>query len=394
MSMKSILFFFGIAVCYPFFTQEDLTFTANKRLVQPAVLKSDNTYDTKDLVEISFNAPKSLDSKGTRKYQWSINGATEAGKGWTLPKGGTTKGEKLKVYFEKVGNYTVSLSLTVTVKKKVGEDTEEEENEYTGETEDFISVRSVFPELAALYAQKPQPDYVKLVEKASEYSVKPKYANDPTPQLFLAKGYLGLVKSGNNDPRFESALEECITSFNTARELDKNGVIFDNEHQAFLQELESYLFDEGIKDYISSDPIGDPEGFEVLTEYLDYYSQISFAPITSTFMQARIKYQKKDTKGANALWNSEIPKLKKYTDLDVETTYGKKFKDEMGKDIILSTIDFQLLKFGVMASTRLMKTRDGNATKACDLINVVSPWLADQRDFTQFVSKDFNNCAE
>lgn len=392
MKKKFAILYLGISSF--FFSQEELTFTANKRLMEPAIVKSDNTYDTKDLVEINYVVPKSLDSKGTKKFQWSINGSTEAGKGWILPKGLSTTNEKLKVYFDKVGNYTVSLTLTVTVKKKVGEEIEEEETEYSGEMEDFISVRSVFPELAVIYAQKPAPDYVKLVERASEYSVKPKYANDPTPHLFLAKGYLGLVKTTNTDPRFESAMEECITSFNTARELDKNGVIFDDEHQRFLLELESYIFDENIKDNLTTDPKSDPDGFDVLMENIDYYNQISFAPITSTFLQAATKYQKKDTKGANLIWNTEIVKLKKYKDLDIETTYGKKFEDENGMKIILSHLDLQMLKFGVMQSASIMKTRDGNSTKACELLNIVSPWLSDQRDFMQFMTKEFNNCGE
>lgn len=392
MKLGLTLFFF--ALCTFYFTQEELSFTANKRLMEPAVLKNDNTFDPKDLVEISFVSPKSLDSKGTKKFQWSINGATQASKGWTLPKGLNTTNEKLKVYFDKVGNYTVSLTLTVTVKKKVGEDIEEEETEYSGEIEDFISVRSVFPELAAIYAQKPTPNYVKLVEKASEYSVKPKYANDPTPHLFLAKGYLGLVKSTNNDPRFESAMEECITSFNTARELDRNGVIFDDEHQRFLLELESYVFDENIKDNVSANPKTEVDAFDILVENIDIYSQISFAPITSSFFQAATKYMKKDTKGANLIWNTEIPKLKKYIDLDIETTYGKKFKDDMGTSIIISNVDIQMLKFGVMQSALLMKTRDGNSTKACDLLNIVSPWLSEERDFMAFMTTEFNNCGE
>jgi hypothetical protein len=392
--MKLGLSFLFFAICTFYFTQEELSFTANKRLLEPAALKNDNSFDSKDLVEISCVAPKSLNPQGTKKYQWSINGVTEAGKGWILPKGLTTTNEKLKVYFDKVGNYTVSLTLVVTVKKKVGDEIEEEETEYSGEMEDFISVRSVFPELAAIYAQKPTPDYVKLVERASEYSVKPKFANDPTPHLFLAKGYLGLVKTTNTDPRFESAMEECITSFNTARELDKNGVIFDDEHQRFLIELETYIFDENIKDNMNSDPKTDPDGFDIFTENIDFYNQISFAPITSIFLQASTKYLKKDTKGANALWTTEIPKLKKYKDLDVETTYGKKFEDENGTKIILSTVDLQMLKFGVMQSASLMKTRDGNSTKACELLNIVAPWLSDQRDFVQFMTKEFNNCGE
>jgi hypothetical protein len=392
--MKLGLSFVFFVIYTAYFTQDELSFTANKRLMQPAVVKSDKTYDIKDLVEISYVVPKSLDSKGTKKFQWSINGATKSGKGWVLPKGLTTTNEKLKVYFEKVGNYTISLTLTVTVKKKVGEDFEEEETEYSGETEDFISVRSVFPELAAIYAQKPTPDYVKLVERASEYSVKPKYANDPTPHLFLAKGYLGLVKTTNTDPRFESAMEECITSFNAARELDKNGVIFDDEHQRFLLELETYIFDENIKDNVNSDPKTDPDGFDVFMENIDYYNQISSAPISSIFLQASTKYLRKDTKGANLLWNTEILKLKKYKDLDIETTYGKKFEDENGAKIIFSNLDFQMLKFGVMQSATLMKTRDGNSTKACELLNLVAPWLSDQRDFVQFMAQEFNNCGE
>jgi hypothetical protein len=111
-------------------------------------------------------------------------------------------------------------------------------------------------------------------------------------------------------------------------------------------------------------------------------------------LQASTRYLKKDTKGANALWTSEIPKLKKYKDLDVETTYGKKFEDENGTKIVLSTVDLQMLKFGVMQSASLMKTRDGNSTKACELLNIVAPWLSDQRDFVQFMTKEFNNCGE
>ena len=77
----SIIFLIGF-LSFGVFGQTDLTFSANKRLVQPAILKDNNTYDAKDLVEISFQNPSGIDSKGTKKYQWSINGATEDGKGW------------------------------------------------------------------------------------------------------------------------------------------------------------------------------------------------------------------------------------------------------------------------------------------------------------------------
>jgi hypothetical protein len=392
--MKKLFFLSLFLLSINAFSQEEITFKASTRLLQPAQLEIDNSYNPKDRVEISFEMPKTIDAKGSRKYQWTINGSVEPGKGWVLEKGANLNSDKLKVYFVKVGNYSIGLTLTVTVKTKVGDEIEEDETEYTGEMEDFISVRSVFPELAALYAEKPNPNYVKLVERASEYSVKPKYANDPTPHLFLAKGYLGLVKTTNTDPRFESALEECISSFNTARELDKNGVIFDNEHQRFLLELETYLYDENIKENVNADPKSDPDGFDVLQENADNYSQVSFAPITSVFLQAALKYIKKDVKGANQIWASEIPKLSKYVYLDVETAYGKKFKDELGNEVVFSNIDLKILKFGVMKSALLLKSRDGNSTLACELINKVKPWLTKERDFLPFVKEQFNNCYE
>ena len=237
-------------------------------------------------------------------------------------------------------------------------------------------------------------DYVKLVEKASEYSVKPKYASDPTPHLFLAKGYLGLVKTTNTDPRFESAFEECISSFNTARELDKNGVIFDDEHQRFLIELETYIFDENIKENVNADPKNDANGFDIITEFVEFYNQVSYAPITSTMLQAALKYSKKDLKGANLIWNTEIPKLKKYQNLEIETVYGKKFKTEIGTELVISKIDLIMLKIGVMKSAVIMKTRDGNSTKACELIKIVTPWFENDREFTMFLNKEFNNCGE
>ncbi|NBU48250.1 MAG: hypothetical protein EBS34_12600 [Flavobacteriales bacterium] len=392
--MKKLFFLPLFLLSINAYCQEELVFKANTRLVQPAQLEPDNKYNPKDRVEISFVMPKNIDPKGSKKYQWTINGATSPGKGWVLEKGTNLNSEKIKVYFEKVGNYSVGLTFTVTVKTKVGDEIEEDETEYSGEKEDFISVRSVFPELAALYAEKPNPNYVKLVEKASEYSVKPKYANDPTPHLFLAKGYLGLVKTTNTDPRFESALEECISSFNTARELDKNGVIFDNEHQRFLVELENYLFDENIVNNVDADPKTDPDGFDIVVENVDNYNQISFAPITSVFLQAAYKFMKKDVKGANQIWADAIPILKKYVQTDGETAYGKKFKDEAGNEIIISNIDLKILKFGVMKSAVLLKARDGNASLACELINIVKPWLTKERDFLPFVKGQFNNCKE
>ncbi|MFN4951298.1 MAG: hypothetical protein ACK5F0_06735 [Flavobacteriales bacterium] len=376
------LFLLLLTAVFNIMYAQDITFTSDKRLVQPTVngeVKAENT------IEIKSSLKKPLNGKKT--YTWTINGSSEPGKGWELVKGTTLSGEKIKISFNKIGNYSVGLTIVAIS----GED----ENEVSGEVEDFISVRSVFPELAALYAQKPVPNYVKLVEKSSEYTVKPKFANDPTPNLFLAKGYLGLVKSGNPEPRFETAIEDCISSFVAAKELDKNGVIMDDEHQRFLDELQQYLLNENILVNYDADPKSNPESYDQLVEYIDYYSQTTSAPVCASLMQGYFKYLKKDSKGANLLWNTEILKLKKYVNLDEKTAYGERYKDDLGNEIILSTVDLKVLKLGAMKVAQVMKTRDNqNPKEACKLLSILEPFLIDDTEFATFYSKEFNSCQE
>lgn len=376
------LFLLLLTAVFNIMLAQDITFTSDKRLVQPTVngeVKAENTVEIKSSLKTPLN--------GKKTYTWTINGSSEPGKGWELFKGTTLSGEKIKISFNKIGNYTIGLTIVAIS----GED----ENEVSGEVEDFISVRSVFPELAALYAQKPVPNYVKLVEKASEYTVKPKFANDPTPNLFLAKGYLGLVKSGNPEPRFETAIEDCISSFVAAKELDKNGVIMDDEHQRFLDELQQYLLNENILVNYDADPKSNPESYDQLVEYIDYYSQTTSAPVCASLMQGYFKYLKKDSKGANLLWNTEILKLKKFVNLDEKTAYGERYKDDLGNEIILSTVDLKVLKLGAMKVAQVMKTRDNqNPKEACKLLSIVEPFLIDDTEFATFYSKEFNSCQE
>jgi hypothetical protein len=376
------LFLLLLTAVFNILSAQDITFSSDKRLVQPSVngeVKAENIIEIKSSLKTPLN--------GKKTYTWTINGSSEPGKGWELVKGTTLSGEKIKISFNKIGNYSIGLTIVAVS----GED----ENEVSGEVEDFISVRSVFPELAALYAQKPVPNYVKLVEKSSEYTVKPKFANDPTPNLFLAKGYLGLVKSGNPEPRFETAIEDCISSFAAAKELDKNGVIMDDEHQRFLDELQQYLLNENILVNYDADPKTNPESYDQLVEYIDYYSQTTSAPVCASLMQGYFKYLKKDSKGANLLWNTEILKLKKFVNLDEKTAYGERYKDELGNEIILSTVDLKVLKLGAMKVAQIMKTRDNqNPKEACKLLSIVEPFLIDDTEFATFYSKEFNSCQE
>ena len=374
--------FFTLLIASALVLAQDITFSANKRLVEPAMngeIKPENTVEIKSTLKTALN--------GTKTYTWTINGTTEPGKGWEVVKGTSLTGEKIKISFNKLGNYSIGL----TVVAVSGED----ENEVSGEIEDFISVRSVFPELAALYAQKPTPNYVKLVEKSSEYVVKPKFANDPTPNLFLAKGYLGVVKTGNPESRFESAMEDCISAFAAAKELDKNGVIGDDEHQRFLDELQQYLFNENIAVHYDADPKANPESYDQLVEYIDFYTQTSAAPVCASLFQGYFKYLKKDTKGSTLQWTTEIQKLKKFIDLDEKTAYGSKYKDDQGNEIILSNVDLKVLKLGAMKVAELMKKRDNqNPKEACKLLSLVEPFLIDDTEFATFYKKSFNSCQE
>jgi len=376
----SLLFSLSLVFCNYF--AQDITFTANKRLVEPVVnneVKPENTVEIKSALKTPLN--------GKKTYTWTVNGSTEPGKGWELIKGTTLTGDKIKVSFNKIGNYSIGL----TVVAVNGED----ETEVSSEVEEFISVRSMFPELAALYAQKPTPNYVKLVEKADEYILKPKYANDPTPNLFLAKGYLGLVKTGNPEARFENAMEDCISSFAAARELDKNGVIMDDEHQRFLDELQTYLFNENILVHYDSDPKTNPDSYDQLVEYVDYYAQTTYAPVCVSLLQGYFKYLKKDTKGANLLWTVEIAKLQKFVKLEEESAYGQHYKDDLGNEIVMSKNDLNLLKLGAMKVAQLMKNRDNqNPKEACKLLAIVEPFLIDDTEFATFYSNEFNSCQE
>ena len=80
--MKKLFFISLFFLSFNAFSQEEITFKASTRLLQPAQLEIDNSYNPKDRVEISFELPKNIDANGSRKYQWTINGAVEPGKVW------------------------------------------------------------------------------------------------------------------------------------------------------------------------------------------------------------------------------------------------------------------------------------------------------------------------
>ncbi len=126
---------------------------------------------------------------GTKKVatEWVISGVK--GKDWDFTKG-DEKSDIIEVSFKRVGNYSVSLNVTYAVKKtlKNGE-VEEEEFDLSVDNDNFITVTNNLDELTQLHADS---NFIKLVKRAGDYTVKEKYANDPTPYIFLAKGLFGV----------------------------------------------------------------------------------------------------------------------------------------------------------------------------------------------------------
>jgi hypothetical protein len=345
---------------------QELTFSATRRLVEPVL---NNEIKPENIVEVTYAPDKKIVKKA---HLWKINGSSVPTKGWEFVKGySATSKDKIQLVFTKVGNYSIEL--------EVETDTLTDEETFYGEFSDFITVRSLFPELAALYAQKPKPSYMKLVEKASEYVVKPKYATDP------AKGMLGLAKRLETTPKIdaETAMSECISSYVAAKELDLNGVLFDDEHQRFIIELESYLFDDNIKEFSDFDPGTD--AYDNFSEYVDYYSEVSSIPFASTILQGYIMLKDGSSPAAIAAWKGEIATMKGFKITGKETTYGFKVKDAENLEAIFSTVDVQILKMGVMkAVDELIKLKGENGLLACELLTVSEPFLVNDREFESY----------
>ena len=353
---------------------QTIEITAANRLVEPVFERS---VKPENIVELKSSLKN---TKGKASYLWAISGSK--GKDWDFEPGSSESSSSIKVTFNRLGNYTVTLTV-------IFDKNSDNETELETEVEDYITVRSVFPELASLYAQKPKPNYEKLVLRASDYTAKPKYSSDPTPYLFLAKGLYGLVKEGNSDPKFEDALEESISSLQSAVELDLNGVLNDVEHQNFINEVESYLLREYLEVQLDGKPIE-------LGEAIDLYKQTTLNPIAINFLDAYCKYQSKNIKGANLIWANDIPKLLKYERIEVDGNYTNSFINELGKTIQMTESDITVLKYGIMYSASILIKRDQDPNKtACPILRKVDPWFQFEKDFRDvFEGLPFSSCTK
>ena len=319
---------------------------------------------------------------GTKKIStlWTISGTKD--KDWTYTKG-DEKSDIIEVEFKKVGNYSVSLSVTYSKSKKLKNgEVEEEEFDISEDRDNFITVTNNLDELTQIHADS---NFVKLVKRASDYVVKPKYAGDPTPYIFLAKGFYGMYRKDLKDPEILDPFDEAVTATATAIEKDENGIFRMPIHEMWLTNFQSELLDNGII-YRLEDEDGYPVLYsntnkekltEVTAEMLDaaeQYSTITKNPMAIKFVEAAIRFQNKDAKTANLIWKTEIPNLMKLTDLENFT--------EADKDA---------LRTGLILSAQQLIKRDGNTANARAMLKHVSKWFEYDKDFIAYYEKKYNS---
>ena len=369
----------------------------------------------KELPSISFTATKNVlvldDSKvnanivkleskfnlmGTTKVSilWSISGVE--GKDWKIISG-TLNDKTIEIEFKKIGNYDVYIEGTYSFKLpiKKGEDEELEEDVAINEQEGFITVTNNLDELTQLFVDR---DFLKLIKRADDYRVKPKYAEDPTPLIFLAKGYYSLYFHEIKQTLVSDPYDEAINSLSEAIEMDQNGILNTPIHKMWLAEFQNEIFLQGILNKLDENDgysvfkklsdknlkdIDKKEGIEEnkaeLIEGIEQSILITKNPNAYRFLEAAIRYNAKETKEANAIYKTEIPNLNKLKNLDGYTE-----------------TDLAALRIGIILSAQVLylKDKDKSYKNACGIYNAVVQWFDTEEDFEDFFTNFLNNCSE
>jgi hypothetical protein len=320
---------------------------------------------------------------GTKKVgvQWVISG--EKDKDWVI-KTGDLNSESIEVQFRRVGNYNVSAVVTYSYKKKLKNgEVEEEEEDLEVEEENFIAVTNNLDELTQLHADS---NFVKLVKRSSDYAAKPKYANDPTPTIFLAKGYYGMYRKGLKDPQIQEPYDEAVNATATAIEMDQTGIFYTPVHKMWLNGFQQEILQNGItfnleneegypSFYMGKDPAKRAQIMEGLMEGMEQYTSITKNPVATKMLEAAIRYQAKDFKNANLIYKNEIKNVLALEKLDKFTEADK-----------------AALKMGVILSAQVLPLIEKNNTNACALMSKIAPWFENDKDFIEIFEKKFNSC--
>lgn len=296
--------------------------------------------------------------------------------------------EEVEIEFLNVGNYSLELAVSYTydVVLKNG-DTEIEEDEVAFEKEYLVTAANNLDELTQLHADS---NFVKLVKKSSDYLAKPEYANDPTPDIFLAKGYYGKYINEIPDPVVSDLWEETLNSIAAAIEKDINGIYNQKIHKMWLNKfqndfLDNYIFynledEDGFYSiYKGNDKEKKAELLELLIEGCENYALITLKPMAIQLFEAPIRLASKDARTANQLWKSAIESLKNMTEADFEN---------------MTETDLKALKYGAMLSAVSLTNARQSNTEACELLTSLQSVFEYDRGFLAFMKTRYNNCKE
>jgi hypothetical protein len=341
--------------------------------------------ETNTKPSVTFTSVFTNDGSKRGSTTWLFTG--REGKDWKYISGDANSND-VEVLFLKVGNYSVELAVTYTydVVLKSGE-TEIEEDEVAFELESIVTAANNLDELTQIHADS---NFLKLVKKASDYRVKPEYVNDPTPSIFLAKGYYGIYRNELPDPVVTDPWEETINSIAAAIELDLNGILNEKIHKMWLDKFQNDFFnnylvynleDEGgyYGIYSGTDKEKKTELLELLLEGVENYSVITTQPIAIKFLEAPIRAASKDVRTANEIWKNEIKSLKNMSEADFYN---------------MTETDLIALKYGAMLSAvTLTNLRQSNA-EACEILTSLKEVFEYDRGFLAFLKTRYNNCKE
>jgi len=354
------------------------------------VLVLDDTKVNSNIVKLDskFNL---IDTKEISRI-WSISGVE--GKDWKIISG-SINAKNIEIEFKKIGNYDVSIEGTYSyeIPVKKGEEREWEEDVAIEEQEGFITVTNNLDELTQLFVDR---DFLKLIKRADDYRVKPKYAGDPTPLIFLAKGYYALYIDDIKQSLVGDPYDAAITSLSEAIEMDQNGILNMPIHRMWLANFQNKIFQEGIlfkldeqdgypvfsslsaKNLKNSDKKEkNEENKEELIEGIEQSILITKNPNAYRFLEAAIRYNAKEIKEANAIYKTEIPNLNKLENLDGYTE-----------------TDLAALRIGIILSAQVLHLKDKNYKNACEIYYAVDQWFGTEEDFEDFFTNFLNNCSE
>ena len=356
----------------------DLSYSQSKNLVF-----LDN--ESVNIHSVTFKSNFKPDGCKKLNTIWSFSGIP--GKDWKVVKG-SLESDEVEIDFKKVGLYSLTLNTmySYSVVQKNGEK-EDEENEIEIEGEGVVTVTKNLDELTQIHADS---NYLKLVKKASTYLVKPEFLEDPTPNIFLAKGYYGIYNKQLDDPIVDDPLGATIDCITEAMEIDFNGVYNISIHKIWLNKFQSEWLTTEILDNLDSEDgyyipySGDDneikqERSELSIEGCEVYAAISKNPISIKFMEAALRYDARDSKTANQIWKTEIPNLQKLTEDDFES---------------MTETDLIALKYGVMLSAAKLTQISASNSMACQMLNSVKKTFEFDRTFNAFMKTKYNNCVE